>query len=46
MTDTAKAAFAPMGVVKDEKGTVKGFAEPEGVMPDVNWKGTVTTTDG
>lgn len=46
VTDTAKAAFAPMGVVKDEKGTVKGFAEPEGVMPDVNWKGTVTTTEG
>lgn len=46
VTDTAKAAFAPMGIVKDEKGTVKGFAEPEGVMPDVNWKGTVTTTDG
>ena len=44
--DKASGELRPMGLVKDEKGTVTGFAEPEGVDPDLDFTGTVTGTDG
>ncbi len=44
--DKTSGELRPMGLVKDEKGTVTGFAEPEGVDPDLDFTGTVTGTDG
>lgn len=44
--DRATSAFAVMGLVRDEKGAATGFVEPEGVDPELDWTGTVRTTDG
>ncbi|QDA53836.1 twin-arginine translocation signal domain-containing protein [Sutterella faecalis] len=42
----ASSAFAAMGLARDEKGAVKGYDEPEGVDPDLDYAGTVRTVDG
>ncbi len=40
--DKATAKLVPMVVTKDEKGSVTGFKDPEGVDPDLEYQGTVS----
>ncbi|MDO5532990.1 molybdopterin-dependent oxidoreductase, partial [Sutterella sp.] len=44
--DRATSKLVPMGLARDEKGAVKGFAEPESVDPELDFTGSLTTVSG